>query len=125
MKEWPKDIPEPPSFPATLKKFLSLVVDAKPRRASETRFRDYLREEGLPGCYWKPTKPEAIVRPGPDGKPTKYQAMKTIVSEKPLTEDERNQRAEALLETIKAGDKSGGFFTDFVWLDMALQYKNW
>jgi hypothetical protein len=132
MKEWPKDLPKPPSFPATLKHFLRLIVNAKTPKGGRDRFRQYLHEEGLPSNYCQPRKPEPIVRPGPDGKPTKYEPMETIVPgnrfgfKRPLTEDERKARANVILQKIETEDEQhGGFFNALEWLAMARHYKNW
>jgi hypothetical protein len=132
MKEWPERIPKPKSFPATLKDFLRMVVNTKSPSVREKRFRDYLQEEGFPSTYWEPRKPDPITRTDSKGRPSKYQPIETIVPEKafdfkkPVTAGERKNFADEVFQKIEMTDeRAGGFFTEVMWLDMAIQYKNW
>lgn len=95
---WPKTLPRPKCFPATLKHFLGLVVKAKTPADSTARLRQFLTARGEQNSHWvTPQKPQA----------------------------ERAAWAAAVLAEIKAQDAKGGHFTELLWLQMGSEYLRW
>jgi hypothetical protein len=97
--EWPPDLPKPPEFPATLKDFLRLIVNAKTPADCMQRLRQFLRERGPRSSFW-------VDNPTPADKADTW-----VVSR---------------IQAIREEDRKGGFFTDqWAWLKLASAYTYW
>jgi hypothetical protein len=104
--EWPPKLPKPEKFPATLKEFFRLVINAKTPADCMHRLRQFLhdkmrRQVNLPrDAYWH-------------------------VPYDQFTETERDAWAASQIQAIKDGDRKAGYFTPEIWLSMGSAYMYW
>src|SRR5207249_4659948 len=98
LDEWKKTLPKPDGFPATLNHFLLRIVKAKTPSDAIKRLRDFFRAQ--------------------------YDAFPNARSA-----SECDQQASAfaanMIQKIKDGDKTGGYFTESKWLALGGCYLDW
>jgi hypothetical protein len=120
--EWPADLPKPKRFPATLKDFLSHIVNAKTPADSMRRLRQFLCERGPRSSFWDLEAPPL----GHGFKPIQTLLPRSLFGdEKPLTPAERYAWGISQILAIKDADKRGGYFTQDIWLGMGSAYRYW